>query len=108
MSAYFGARARPLHDRCRTWARIILAIATIGAASVTLPTAGVAAIFVCNPVDVGVFPGSRIHVRCSPGEGVGGAIEYFALSVSNSGDASRVLSVILTALASGRRLNIDY
>lgn len=50
------------------------------------------------------LPGSRIHVQCNPGDG---AINYFALSVANA-DASRVLSLVATAVAARRPLFITY
>lgn len=61
--------------------------------------------FTCNPVDVADFPGKRVHVRCSPGDG---AISWFALGVSNEAEASRVLSVAATAFASKKQLTIWY
>lgn len=61
--------------------------------------------FTCNPVDVADFPGKRIHVRCSPGDG---AISWFALGVSNEAEASRVLSIAATAFAAKKQLTIWY
>jgi hypothetical protein len=60
--------------------------------------------FVCTAQEVAVFPGSRIHVLCNPGDG---AIAFFALSVGNP-DASRVLSLAETAVAARRPLGITY
>ena len=61
--------------------------------------------FTCNPVDVADFPGKRIHVRCSPGDG---AIAWFALGVSNEAEANRVLSIAATAFAAKKQLTIWY
>ncbi len=58
----------------------------------------------CTPTDVAVYA-SRIHVRCV--EVVGG-IRYFAASTSNAAHAARVLSLLSTAHAAGRTLNILY
>jgi hypothetical protein len=61
--------------------------------------------FTCNPIDVADFPGKRIHVRCSPGDG---AISWFALGVSNESEANRVLSIAATAFAAKKQLTIWY
>jgi hypothetical protein len=61
--------------------------------------------FTCNPIDVADFPGKRIHVRCSPGDG---AISWFALGTSNEAEASRVLSIAATAFAAKKTLTIWY
>jgi len=63
-----------------------------------------AAFFVCTAQEAAVFPGSRIHVLCNPGDG---AIAFFALSVANP-DTSRVLSLAATAVAARRPLGITY
>jgi hypothetical protein len=61
--------------------------------------------FSCNPVDVAEFPNSRVHVRCSPADG---AIAFFALGVSRSGDADRTLNLATDALINNKRLTIFY
>lgn len=61
--------------------------------------------FTCTPVDVGVFPATRVHVQCSPADG---NIHWFALKDTDSGDANRVLSVLSTALAAKKKLTIWY
>src|SRR5215208_1759817 len=85
--------------------RLCLAIASfaIGMLSSFPSKDAHAATFQCNPVNVAVFVGSRIHVRCLPGDG---AIVFFALSVANANEANRVLSIASTALAVGRGLSI--
>lgn len=60
---------------------------------------------VCVPSNVAVFT-NRIHVRCSTV--ADGGIRYFALSTSDSRHAARVLSLLLTAKASGQRVGVDY
>jgi len=60
--------------------------------------------FLCTAQEVGIFPGSRIHVLCNPGDG---AIAFFALSVGNP-DTGRVLSLAATAVAARRPLGITY
>lgn len=60
--------------------------------------------FLCTGQEAAVFPGSRIHVLCNPGDG---QITYFALSVGNP-DASRVLSLAETAVAARLPLTIMY
>jgi hypothetical protein len=93
-------RWRPNRDHS---ARLILAGAVLGACALIASPAP-AKDFTCTAQGAGVYPGSRIHVRCNPGDG---AIAYFGLSIANA-DASRVLSVITTAVAARRPLVIQY
>jgi hypothetical protein len=86
-------------------ARRILAGAVVGTYTlIASPATVLAAFFTCTAAEVAVFPGSRIHVRCDPGDG---AINYFALGVGNP-DTSRVLSLATTAVAARRPLVILY
>jgi hypothetical protein len=68
------------------------------------PAPVLANFFFCTAQEAAIFPGSRIHVLCNPGDG---AITFFALSVGNP-DASHVLSLIETAVAARRPLGITY
>jgi hypothetical protein len=89
----------------RYCARLALAGAVAGAcALIAFPAPGLAAFFLCAAGQAAVFPGSRIHVRCDPGDG---AINFFALSIANP-DTSRVLSLIATAVAARRPLGITF
>lgn len=82
--------------------RAALALLLLGAAG----AAGAAdKTFTCTPIDVGVFPASRVHVRCSPGDG---NIQWFAIRDSDSGDANRVLSLASTAFVAKKKLTIWY
>ncbi len=58
----------------------------------------------CTPSNLAVYD-TRVHVKCV--ETVGG-IQYFAASTADSAKAARVLSVINTAMATGRALFINY
>lgn len=58
----------------------------------------------CTPSNVAVFD-ARVHVKCV--ESVGG-IQYFAVSNADSAKASRTLSVINSAIVTGRSLFIWY
>ena len=58
----------------------------------------------CTPSNLAVFD-NRIHVKCA--ESVGG-IQFFALSTADSAKAARVLSVINSAIVTGRPLFIFY
>ena len=60
---------------------------------------------VCAPSNVAVFT-NRIHVRCATATDAG--IRYFAVATSDSRHAARVLSLLLTAKASGQRVGVDY
>ena len=73
-------------------------------ALIGFPAPALANFFLCTAQEAAVFPGSRIHVLCNPGDG---AISFFALSVSNP-DASRVLSLIEAAVAARRPLGVTY
>ena len=85
--------------------RVALAAAVGGVgALITSPAPALANFFLCTAQEAAIFPGSRIHVLCNPGDG---AIVYFALSVANP-DAGRVLSLIEAAVAARRPLGITY
>jgi hypothetical protein len=86
-------------------ARLAVAGAVVGAcALMASPTSVLANAFTCPVVGVAVVPGSRIHVRCNPGDG---AIFFFALNIGNP-DTSRVLSIATTAVATRRPVQIFY
>jgi len=78
----------------------LLAIGSPGKSAIAAQTT-----FTCTPVDVADFPKSRIHVRCSPADG---AIQWFALSVADQQEASRVLSLAAAALVAKKHLTIWY
>lgn len=61
----------------------------------------------CSIREVAVF-NTRIHVRCFYGSDPGGAIIYFAAPTSDTQRAARLLSTMLTAHASGKRLYVAY
>ena len=83
----------------------ILAAAIVCVSIAAIPRTAFAAQFTCNPADVAVFPGKRIHVQCSPGDG---AIRWFALRVSNQAEANRMLTILSTAFALQKKLTIWY
>ncbi len=58
----------------------------------------------CHPEGVAAYA-ERIHVKCTE---VYDGVNFFALSTVDSRHASRVLSVLLTAQAIGKTLNILY
>jgi hypothetical protein len=86
---------------CRFALLVAVAAGVMSAAS---PKTAFAKAFTCHPVEVAVFPKSRLHVRCFPGDG---AIEYFALGVADA-DANRTLSILSTAFAAEKSLMIYY
>jgi hypothetical protein len=73
-------------------------------ALIAFPVPALANFFLCTAQEAAIFPGSRIHVLCNPGDG---AIVFFALSVANP-DTSRVFSLVETAVAARRPLGITY
>jgi hypothetical protein len=95
-------------------AAVIVSLMTVSLLSLVPASTVFAAdkFFTCTPVDVAVFPNSRIHVRCSPGDG---PITFFAfglkadaLGLKSDADANRVLSILSTAFATNKRLSILY
>ena len=95
--------------RCGRGARLSLAGAVAGVCALIASPGPVLAqnFFVCSAQEAAVFPGSRIHVKCDPGDGENRQIAYFALSDANP-DVSRVLSLIETAVVSKLPLQIEY
>ena len=73
--------------------------------SVALPQPVLAKVFACKPVQVSDSPKSCIHVQCAPADG---PIAFFALSVSDSNEANRVMSLAAAGLTAGRSLYIFY
>jgi hypothetical protein len=59
----------------------------------------------CTPVNVAAYT-SRIHVKCAAA--APGGIWYFAASTAHAAHAARLLSVLSTAHAAGRTLDILY
>jgi len=62
-------------------------------------------IFQCTPIRVAAFT-NRVHIRCSAA--TPGGISYFAVSSSDSGTASRFLSIFTTAKVTGKDVLIYY
>jgi hypothetical protein len=89
--------------------RLAVAAAALAAGLGVLPGGSARAapkFFTCNPTNVAVFPKSRIHVRCAPGDG---STVFFAFNVANAADdADRLLSLAATAIALKKRLEILY
>jgi hypothetical protein len=96
-----------LQGLLRTCGYIALVAAGLGALTTasTGPARAAQKSFTCTPVNAAAFTKSRVHVRCSPGDG---AIEYFALGLTSQDDANRALSIAATALAAKRNLIIWY
>jgi hypothetical protein len=69
----------------------------------TTATASAAAV-TCTPIRTGTFS-SRVHVRCS--QSFSGII-YFAVSMADSEEAQRFLSVVTSALLAGRNIVVYY
>ncbi len=61
--------------------------------------------YICAPRYIGTFS-NRIHVLCV--DPAPGGIFYFATPTSDSKNAARVLSILLTARALGNKLQIYY
>src|SRR4030042_787678 len=63
------------------------------------------ATYICTPSYIGAFS-TRVHVLCTAP--APGGIYYFAAPTSDSKNANRVLSIILTAKSLGKTLQIYY
>ena len=63
------------------------------------------AVYVCTPAYIGAFK-TRVHVRCTVA--APGGIIYFAAPTSDSKNAARILSIMLTAKALGKNLQVYY
>jgi hypothetical protein len=63
------------------------------------------AVYTCTPSYIGAFS-NRIHVLCTAA--APGGIFYFAAPTSDSRNAARVLSIMLTAKSLGKNLQIYY
>ncbi len=61
--------------------------------------------YICTPSYIGTFS-NRVHVLCTVA--APGGIFYFAAPTSDSKMAARVLSIMLTAKALGKNLQIYY
>ena len=61
----------------------------------------------CQIAEVAVY-NNRIHVKCYTGFGTGGAIRFFAAPTSDAARVGRILSVLLSAEAAGKRAMIAY
>ena len=109
MKLHIRTRTQSLYTWCRWCAYTTFAVTTLGISSVIFTGTALAApkSLTCNPDDVSVYPNSRIHVHCSPGDNFLG-VDYFALGVADAAEANRVLSVILSALVGRKQLTIFY
>jgi hypothetical protein len=61
--------------------------------------------YICTPSYIGTFS-NRVHVLCTVA--APGGIFYFAAPTSDSKAAARILSIMLTAKALGKNLQIYY
>ncbi|MEX5219860.1 MAG: hypothetical protein NW701_18695 [Nitrospira sp.] len=89
----------------RLYAMAIAVMVSLMSLSPAAPVFGAEKFFACTPANVAAFPNSRIHVKCSPGDG---AITFFAFGVKDDGEANRLLSLLTTALVTKKRLDILY
>ena len=84
--------------------------ASIANASDALPVVAISpdspeATYICTPKFIGVFS-NRVHVLCTIA--APGSIYYFSTPTSDSKNANRILSVMLTAKALAKNLQIYY
>jgi hypothetical protein len=84
--------------------RFGLGIAMLGA----LTGVANAATFVCTPTKVAVFS-SRLHAECSvAGKDGTTTISFWAVPTSDAAFANRFLSVVSSAIVSGRQVEMVY
>lgn len=105
----FGILLGPFVSDLTGWVRTVTIQPSVAQAK-TAPVAALApdspdAVYVCTPNYVGVFS-NRVHVLCTVA--APGGIIYFAAPTSDSKNAARILSVMLTAKALGKNLQIYY
>jgi hypothetical protein len=83
---------------------IVRPVETASAAPAAAPSAP-NSYFICSPANAAVFS-NRVHIKCSntPGSGV----YYFAAATNDSAGASRYLSLITTALVTGKQVEVWY
>lgn len=78
----------------------------VAAASVAVPSVRAAGVWSdCVPVLTGSFA-NRIHVKCAAS--VAGGIRWFAVDTTKADFASRFMSLVNTALVSGKTLSVYY
>jgi hypothetical protein len=113
MKGHDRTRTRPVRSAGRACAYAILVIAILAAWSATFTTRALGGqqVFACNPVEVYTatknIGATKIHVKCSPGD-FNDNIQYFVLGTDDTAEVSRVLSIMLTALAARRNLTTVY
>jgi hypothetical protein len=84
----------------------LAALATVVGGLAAAPAEAAPVDVFCTPIQVVVFTEEpRLHVRCN--ESFAGII-FFATSTTDTAQASRILSVIQTALVAGRTLIVRY
>jgi hypothetical protein len=96
-------------------ARLVLAAFVVAYAMMASAAPLLAANFTCQRAkEATVWPSmftgaqfARIHVRCEPGDGPDGRIQYFAFPLLDP-DSSRILSLATTAVAAKHQLFISY
>lgn len=72
------------------------------------PQQSVLNVFICTPLDVGVWI-TRVHVRCTATVNVNGnLVAWWTYPTSDSAGASRFLSLFETAKATGATVTIYY
>jgi hypothetical protein len=85
--------------------QVEVAQAAESAQAVVESSDGTTATYICTPAYIGAFS-NRVHVLCTiPAPG---GIVYFAAPTSDSKNANRVLSIMLTAKSLGKTLQIYY
>ena len=68
-------------------------------------TQAFAAFYTCNSVDVATYA-NRVHVRCD--KAASGGIVFFAVATANSAHAARILSVLMMAHLTTRKIVVEY
>ncbi len=87
-------------SRCLSFVLFAAALAT------AVPSARAAGVWSdCVPVLTGSFA-NRIHVKCAAS--VGGGIRWFAADTTKADFANRFMSLVNTALVSGKTLSVYY
>lgn len=102
--------SNPIRQRTFRWSFCLLAAAIlVGPLNLqTARTANAAQTFLtCNVANLGAFPNKYVQVKCLPGVGAGGSIQFFLVPF-NSPDANRVLSIASMAVLLKKTVLISY
>jgi|GEM_PF-5299213 hypothetical protein len=82
---------------------------SVASSSMSAPAAPTRFVCTISEVGTGTTQGfNQVEVGCNPGDGIGGALKFFAVDTADTKLAARMLSVALTAQATTKHVFIEY